>query len=197
MKPGTADPPTCWIDTVSYADAEAPLRATYDQVRGPSGTLDNLYQAFSLRPHTIEPADALYRAALHHDDNSLPKRFAELIGSYVAVLTGCDYALAHHGRNFASLHGDPEQAEAILGRLGENDLASCGDAREIAALHFTRKLCVSPEQMRNSDVEALTQQGWDDGEVLEIVQVVAMFSYFVRVINAVGISLKGERIGFY
>ena len=36
-----------------------------------------------------------------------------------------------------------------------------------------------------------------DGEILEIVQLVAMFSYFVRVINGVGIQLGNEKLGLY
>ena len=85
----------CGIEVVRYEDAGPELRAVYDRVRGPDGRLDNLYQAFSLRPHTIEPADSLYLAVLHDDDNKLPKWFSELIGTYVAILTDCEYALAH------------------------------------------------------------------------------------------------------
>ena len=187
----------CWIRTVGYDAADASLQATYDAVRGRSGALDNLYQAFSLRPKTIYPADQLYRAALHDDCNSLPKQLSELVGSYVAILTGCDYALAHHGRNYVHLHGDATEAEGILERLRAGEIDGCGEPRDVATLAFARKLCMTPDRMRREDVAILREHGWSDGEVLEVVQVVAMFSYFTRVINALGISLDGERLGFY
>jgi len=43
----------------------------------------------------------------------------------------------------------------------------------------------------------MSRLGWSDGEILEIVQIVGMFSYLVRVINGLGISLQGDRIGRY
>jgi uncharacterized peroxidase-related enzyme len=188
---------TCWIDTIDYDEAGPELRSVFDQVLGPDGQLDNLYRAFSLRGHTILPADDLYKAVLHHGDNTLSKRFSELLGCYVAILTGCDYALAHHGHNFVHLSSDSDHAQGILSALRLDRTVACGDAREVAALDYTRKLCRFPEDVSESDVEALRDAGWVDGEVLEIVQVVAMFSYFTRVINGVGIALGNEKLGLY
>ena len=187
----------CGIDVVHYEDAGPELRAIYDRVRGPDGCLDKLYQAFSLRPRTIEPANSLYLAVLHDEGNSLPKWFSELIGTYVAILTGCEYALAHHGRNFASLVADSERSERVLASLKSGRLGECGSESEVSVLRYVRKLCLEPESMSDKDLQALLDRGWSGGEILEIVQIVAMFSYFVRVINALGVSLKGERIGLY
>jgi len=188
---------TCWIDTIPESDADSELSAIYDRVRGPNGQLDNLYQAFSLRSHTILPADDLYLAAMHHEDNILPKVFSELIGTYVAILSGCQYAETHHGHNFAYLTADPHRSDEVLRALRENDLQACGSDRDVAALVYVRQLCLSPETVTQSNVSSLQSHGWTDGEILEIVQVVAMFSYFVRVINGVGISLGDEKPGLY
>lgn len=189
--------PVCWLETVDYQHADASLRSVYDSVKGPSGELDNLYQAFSLMPQTIKPADDLYRAALHHSENRLEKRFAELIGCYVAILSGCDYALTHHGHNFAQLHGDRQHAEQMLRQLQQSHLDDCGTASEVSALRYVEKLCQAPQNMSRADLADLSAHGWSGADILEIVQIVAMFSYFVRVINAVGISTNGEKIGFY
>lgn len=191
----------CWIDVVDYQQADKELQGIYDQVKSPGGQLDNLYQGFSLRPHTIKPADDLYLAALHHENNTLPKWFSELIGTYVAILSGCEYARTHHGHNFVHLFGevtgDAERAEAILVALALGQLELCGEAREVSALRYVKKLCLEPEAITKDDVAQLSRQNWSDGEILEIVQIVAMFSYFVRVINGVGISLVGDKVGLY
>lgn len=187
----------CWIDVVDASDADAALKAIYQRVRSPGGQLDNLYQGFSLRPHTILPADDLYLAAMHHDDNELPKRFSELMGTYVAILSGCEYAATHHGHNFAHLHADSDSSSAILAALANDELDKCGNRREVSALKYVRKLSLHPEQMTQEDVLEMRASGWSDGEVLEIVQVVAMFAYFVRVINGVGIQLGNEKPGLY
>ncbi|MFT5351605.1 MAG: putative peroxidase-related enzyme, partial [Gammaproteobacteria bacterium] len=161
------------------------------------GQLDNLYQGFSLRPHTIVPADDLYLAAMHHADNVLPTWMSELIGTYVAILTGCDYASAHHGHNYSYLINDSEKSEKVLAALKSNDLACCGDDREVAALRYVLQLCMEPASIEKQHVDTLSELGWSDGEILEIVQLVAMFSYFVRVINGVGIQLGNEKLGLY
>lgn len=187
----------CWIDAVKYEDADNGLKDIYDSVTSPNGSLDNLYQAFSLRPHTIKPADDLYKAALHNDDNALPKRFSELISTFVAILTGCEYARSHHGANFAHLLGDTKKAESIMLSLEHGDLDQCGDDKEVGALRYVKKLCDEPEHISLEDITMLSNIGWSDGEKLEIVQIVSTLSYFARVINGIGISLAGDRIGLY
>lgn len=187
----------CWIDAVKYEDADNGLKDIYDSVTSPNGNLDNLYQAFSLRPHTIKPADDLYKAALHDDDNALPKWFSELISTFVAILTGCEYARSHHGANFVHLFGDTEKAESIMLSLEHGKLDQCGNNKEVGALRYVNKLCHEPEHISLEDVTSLSNIGWSDGEILEIVQIVSTLSYFARVINGVGISLAGDRIGLY
>ncbi len=187
----------CWIETIAEADADALLAGIYDQVRSANGQLDNLYQGFSLRAHTIKPADDLYLAAMHNDSNSLPKWFSELIGTYVAILNGCVYAETHHGANYRYLVDARVDPEQVLKDLRSNQLENCGDEREIAALGYVRQLVLQPESISRECVLTLQQSGWSDGEILEIVQIVAMFSYFVRVINGIGIQLGNEKHGLY
>ncbi len=187
----------CWIDVLGEDSANDKLSLIYDQVRGPSGQLDNLYQGFSLRPHTIIPADNLYLAAMHHEDNTLPKLFSELIGTYVAILSACSYAEGHHGHNYAHLLGDKTESDRVIVALKNDQLAQCGDQQVQALLEYVKQLCLAPETIVKQDVDRLKAAGWSDGEVLEIVQVTAMFSYFVRVINGVGIQLGEEKLGLY
>jgi uncharacterized peroxidase-related enzyme len=187
----------CWIDVVKYEDAGGGLKAIYDNVTSSDGNLDNLYQAFSLRPHIIKPADDLYKAVLHNDDNALPKWFSELISTFVAIVTGCEYARSHHGANFVHLLGNEKKAESIILSLEQDDLDHCGDEKEVCALRYVRKLCREPENISFEDISLLSNMGWRDGEILEIVQIVSTLSYFCRVINGVGISLAGDRIGLY
>ena len=186
-----------WLNDVPYSDADTKLRAIYDRVLSPNGQLDNLYRGFSLSPQTILPADDLYKAALHDDSNVLAPVFAELVGTYVAVLASCEYAKAHHGHNFVSLSTDAESANRILAALEMDELDQCGSTQEIVALQYVRKLCIQPSQIVSTDIDNLRAANWSDKEISEIVQVVAMFSYFVRVINGVGIELGDEKLGLY
>ncbi len=187
----------CWIETIEDEDAVPDLKAVYDAVRGPEGRVDNLYKACSLRPQSIIPSDDLYRAVLHHDRNSLSKGFLELVGSYVALLCGSDYAFTHHAANFTHLLRDPAQAAETLAALKDGRIEGVGGPREAAALAYAQKLTTAPAAMQESDLAPLREAGLSDGEILEINQVVAGFNYWARTINGLGIQLGDEKIGLY
>lgn len=187
----------CWIQSIDYDAADASLKAVYDQARGPDGRLDALYKPYGLRPHMLPPADGLYRATLHHDANSLPRWLLELIGTYVAILTGCDYAAAHHGRNFEVLFGDPEGAGRILEALRAGGPEDALEVRELAIARYVAKLTRAPDAVEEADLADMRRCGLSDGEILEVNQVAASFNYWARVINGLGIRLGDEPVGLF
>ena len=85
-----------WIATISYEDAAGALKKLYDRIKGPDNNVDNIMMAHSLRPHTMEGHMALYKYALHHPRNELPKWYLETIGVYVSLLNECRYCIDHH-----------------------------------------------------------------------------------------------------
>ena len=59
---------------------------------------------------------------------------------------------------------------------------------ERAMLDYAVKLTRSPQTMERSDVEALRSVGFDDAAVSEIVQVTALFNYYNRIADGLGIE---------
>lgn len=59
-------------------------------------------------------------------------------------------------------------------------------------LDFAVKLARTPEAMTRADVEGLREVGFGDDAVGDIVQVVALFSYYNRVADGLGIDLEPE-----
>jgi alkylhydroperoxidase family enzyme len=51
--------------------------------------------------------------------------------------------------------------------------------------------------MEEADVAALKVAGCDDGEILEVNQVCAYFNYSNRLLNGLGVTTDGDRIGYY
>lgn len=188
----------CWIETVQEDAAGEDLASIYAYTRANGRPVGNLYKAFGLRPHFLKPAHDLYLAGLHEEANALPTWLLELVSTYVAILTGCDYAAVHHGENFLCLHADRATGERILDSLrsgsGRDDLVS---KKEAAILDYTRHLTRSPEDMTEEDINSLRLAGLTDGEILEVNQICAMFNYWSRVINGLGIQLGDESIGRY
>ena len=187
----------CWIAAVPEGGARGRLEEAYNQVRGPDGSVHNLYKAYAARPEVMERADAFYRAVMHGEDNNLPAWLLELVSCQVATLAGCDYALAHHGANLKALLGDAARGEEMLDALRAEAFDRTFDAREAAILRYGAKLTRAPQDMAEADVEALRAAGLDDGEILEVNQVSASFNYWVRTINGLGIRIGAEKAGLF
>lgn len=184
-----------WIKTVAYADAGGRLRKLYDRVKGPDDNVDNIMMAHSLRPHSMEGHMALYKYVLHHSSNTVPKWFLEVIGVWVSLLNTCAYCAEHHFAGLARLE-PPVDTDALYAALAARDLAATGlGEKYVAALEYAETLTVRPAEMVEGDVAALRQAGFDDGEILEINQVTAYFSYANRTVLGLGVSTDGDVLG--
>ncbi|HSM37985.1 MAG TPA: peroxidase-related enzyme, partial [Candidatus Limnocylindrales bacterium] len=168
-----------WIRLVDYAGSTGRLRQVYDRVRGPRGEIDNILAVHSLRPHTLSGHMALYKNVLHHTANSLPTWLLELIGIAVSGLNGCDYCVDHHAAGMRRLLGDDATTDRLLAAIRSRDYRAIGP-REAAMLAYAKRLTLDPASVTEADLEPMRAAGLDDGEILEVNQVVAYFSYANR-----------------
>jgi uncharacterized protein YciW len=51
--------------------------------------------------------------------------------------------------------------------------------------------------MEMNDITKLQEIGINDGEILEVNQVVAYFNYSNRLLNGLGVSTTGDIVGYY
>lgn len=185
-----------WIRTIPYAEATGKLRQLYDRVKGPGDNVDNIMMMHSLRPHSMEGHMAIYKYVLHHSGNRVPKWFLEVLGVWVSRLNDCDYCVEHHFAGLQRLLGDDARAGTIRTAIEARQPEGAPlDPAQMAAMHYARKLTRDPGGMVAGDVGALRDAGWDDGEILEINQVVAYFGYANRTVLGLGCSTDGDVLG--
>ena len=191
--------PPCWIETIEPEDATSDLSEVYQRVGSVHDKIHNLYRAFSLQPKPLISADQHYRDILHNEANHTEPWFLELLATQAAMIADCHYALQNHGANFKNLLGDKKLGELRLDRVRKDDFNSSSvfTRKQAALLSYGAKLCRNPEKMCFKDIETLRDAGVTDTEILEAVQSTACFAYWVRFINALGVSLGDETIGFY
>ena len=65
-------------------------------------------------------------------------------------------------------------------------------AAERQMLDFAVKLTHTPGKMSRADVEGLRAQGFDDAAIHDIVQVAALFNYYDRLADGLGIEPEPE-----
>ncbi len=184
-----------WIDTIDDRQASGHLRELYDRLRGPDGNIDNILLAHSLRPHTLEGHMALYKRVLHHSQNSIEKGFLEVIGIHVSLINRCQYCVEHHTAGLGRVLADEGGAKAIREALEKGLAPDKFDDRESLALDYAKLLTESPAQVSEASIESLRAAGWEDGEILEINQVVAYFNYANRTVLGLGVETSGDILG--
>ena len=185
-----------WIKTIDFADATGKLKDLYKRVTGPNNNVDNIMMMHSLRPHTMEGHMAIYKYVLHHRDNTIPKWFLETIGTYVSYLNKCDYCFEHHFVGLKRNLKDDRRADDIRNAITAEKIDNAPlNIKELAALEYARKLTSTPGHMIENDIKRLRTVGYTDGEILEINQVTAYFSYANRTVLGLGCSLDGDIIG--
>ena len=185
-----------WIDTIAYDNADAKLKALYDRVKGPNNNVDNIMMMHSLRPHTMEGHMAIYKYVLHHRDNTIDKWFLETLGVWVSTLNKCEYCVEHHFAGLKRLLNDDEKATQIRSAIDTNKIEEAPlENCQKTAMEYARKLTHNPGSIREESIEKLRADGYTDGEILEINQVCAYFSYANRTVLGLGCSTKGDILG--
>jgi len=65
-------------------------------------------------------------------------------------------------------------------------------AGERAMLDFVVKLTLQPQQMESGDLEDLRDHGFDNYAISDIVQIAALFAYYNRLADGLGIDDEPE-----
>ncbi len=182
-----------WIKTIPYFAAEGALKKIYHRIKGPNDQVDQILQAHSLRPHTLKGHMALYKNALHHRGNTLPKWYLESIGVYVSLINQCDYCVDHHLAGLKRLVSASEFAR--LQRSLQTDLKYAFSEKHQVGLRYAEVLTRAPAEVMEATIVNLRSWGFSDGEILEINQVTAYFNYANRTVLGLGVSTDGEKLG--
>jgi len=184
-----------WIKHIPYQEAEGKLLRLYNRVKGPDDNVDNIMQAHSLRPHTMEGHMVLYKNVLHHTSNEIAKWFLEALGVYTSMQNGCSYCVEHHLSGMARLLNDQVRSSAIRHALETESFTDAFDQQQAAAMLYARKMTLTPGEMVADDVKNLRDVGWGDGEILEINQIVSYFNYANRTVLGLGVNTIGDILG--
>jgi uncharacterized peroxidase-related enzyme len=186
-----------WIEMPPLEGAEGDLALAYAAARTPHGTVDNVMRAHSLRPHTMLGHMALYRSVLHHPANTLPLWFLEVVAAVVSHANACAYSYGHHWTNARRLIADPPRAAAIEAAIKARRLGDAFAGRELALLAYAERLTVDVAGIDEAAFRACVDAGASHGEILEVNQVTAYFNYSNRLLNGLGVTTEGDRLGYY
>lgn len=146
-------------------DAPAQSRPFLETVEKQLGTVPNLFRLVANSPAAIEGYLELFGAL---SKGKLPAATRERIALAVAEINGCGYCLSAHtylGKNLARL----DDAEIAANRNGGSN-----DPKADAAVRFAVKVVEARGHVSDEDVRTVRLAGYDDAQIVEIVQHVAL-----------------------
>jgi len=184
-----------WIESPAPHELDLQTQRIYAELADSRGRVDGVMRVHALRPHTLDAHLKLYRSVLHHPANQVPRWLLEAIGVLVSRLNGCEYCAIHHTQSLAAVLGDENRARELLRwvELPEDMPKDVFTDKECLALAYAGHLTVAPTQIHEDQIAELRGAGWTDGEILEINQAAAYFSYVNRSVMGLGVQLEPWR----
>lgn len=149
----------------SIDTAPAAAKPLLEAVKKQLGSAPNLFRVVANSPAALEGYLGMSGALAK---GALPAQTRERIALAVAQINGCTYCLSAHsylGKNLAKL----SDAEILANRHG-----SSLDPKADAAVRFAAKVARERGHVSDADVQAVRMAGYDDAQIVEIVQHVAL-----------------------
>ncbi len=155
------------ITPIDPTTAEGKAKSLLEGVRKGMGTVPNLMASIAHSPATLQAYLGFGQAL---GSGELGGKLREQIAVAVAGANACEYcASAHTALGKGQGVGETELAANLSGESG--------DARTAAALAFARSIVVKRGFVSDEDIAVVRSAGFGDGEIVEIVGVVAINTF--------------------
>jgi uncharacterized peroxidase-related enzyme len=170
-----------WLHVPSEAEVPEEVRSLWQRADEKLGFVPNVLRTWALRPqHMLRWRK--YMDELLKGDSGLTEAQREMIGVVVSSTNRCHYCMTSHSGVLRSLTGDPVLVDQLLQNYRHARL----DQRERAMLDFAVKVTEEAYRCTEADLADLMTAGWSEEDVIDIVEVTAMFNLTNRMANALG-----------
>jgi uncharacterized peroxidase-related enzyme len=144
------------------------------------------------RPAIARAFTALNKAVMQNEGR-VTSELKRLIGHIASTTAGCRYCEAHTIRaaeRFGkSDNADQQRSQKRLTEVWQYNTSPLFTEAEKAALEFARAAASVPNDV-NDVIAANLQAHWDEGEIVEITGVIALFGYLNRWNDSMGTTLE-------
>ncbi len=141
----------------------------------------DLYEAY---PATCKPLGEFTEDAMR-GPSPFTQGQRELIAAYVSGLNACKYCHGTHVGVAAACGVAPDLIAALLADIKTAPIK----AKMKPILSYVRKLTLSPACMTVADAASVYDAGWNDDALYSTVLVTALFNFYNRLVDGVGLTL--------
>jgi uncharacterized peroxidase-related enzyme len=162
------------ISVPARESVPADSKPLLDAVEKQLGLVPNMFRVIALSPHALQ-GYLSQNAAL---GKTLDVKTRERIALAVAQVNGCDYCLSAHSYLAANL------AKLDAAEIAKNRHGGSTDAKANAAVAFAATITKTRGQVTDAEFQSVRAAGYTDGQIVEIVAVVAE-NVFTNLLNIV------------
>ncbi len=170
------------------ADHDAEIEQLAQFFRTTLGFAPNSVLTMMRRPEIARAFTALNRAVMTNHGR-VTSELKRLVGHVASTTAGCRYCEAHTIRAAARFGADEGTDARRLDAVWQYATSPLFSDAERAALDFARAAASVPNDV-TPDVAARLRAHWDDGEIVEIAGVVALFGFLNRWNDAMATELE-------
>lgn len=152
--------------------------------KGPLGVIPNSVRTMARRPAIARAFTGLNTAVMHCEGAVTPE-FKRLLGYVTSYTSGCRYCQAHTilaSERFGS-------TEARLNDAWNHASSLHFSQAEKAALAFAHAAAAVPNEVTQAITDELLRH-WSEGDVVEIMGVIALFGFLNRWNDSMGTALE-------
>ena len=171
------------IDPLS-AEADSEVSALANFFNETLGFCPNSVLTMQVRPD-IAKAFIQLNTAVMENHGRVTSSLKRLIGFVASRVAGCNYCQAHTIRAAERYHADSEQLENIWDYKTHPAFSEA----ERVALDFAVAAATIPNGV-DDELQKRLHELWDDGEVVEILAVVALFGFLNRWNDSMATTLE-------
>jgi uncharacterized peroxidase-related enzyme len=148
----------------------------------PLPAMRDLYRAY---PSTCKPLGEFTEAAMR-GRSPFTQGQREIIAAYVSGLNACEYCQGTHVAVAVACGAAPELIAALLADIETAPV----EPRLKPVLRYVKKLTEAPARVTEADAAAVYAAGWGDDALYSTVLVTALFNFYNRLVDGVGLELS-------
>ena len=169
-------------------DLPEDIRTAILAVQEKAGFVPNVFLALARRPAEWRAFFAYHDALMLKEEGSLTKGDREMIVTTTSAANQCLYCVVAHGALLRIYEKKPLVADQVAVNYRKADITP----RQRAMLDFAMKVCLSSDEMEDSDFKALHAHGFDDEDAWDIAAITAFFGLSNRMANFSGMQPNPE-----
>ncbi len=164
------------------------IRERILSVQEKAGFVPNVFATLAHRPDEFRAFFAYHDALMEREGSTLSAAEKEMIVVATSAANGCEYCVVAHG----ALVRVFSKEKLLADQVAINHRHAPLTARQKAMLDFAMKVARTPEQIEQSDYDALYQHDYTDEDIWDIAGITGFFGLSNRMAIVSGMRANEE-----